>query len=289
MANTLLGIKIGAIVFEIFASSAVTIGLTSIALWLSRTWITARLTADIRLENDSRLEQLKSNLQRTNDVLSNFTSVGDKAYTQSQIALLPHKIKAIEAVWNSVLTWNEMTTASMFVAILPIDWVRKYGSDPSTKENFEILLKSPEHLTFLKNRNDTELVRPFITERGWALYSAYSGFYMSRIMKASMFLFPSIDHAEIWERTNERDLVKTTAPTDILGLYDYNTLEGTNAFLKYLKDEMIKEFKLELSGSRDSESAVSNAAAILQAAEKLIQSTADQPTVPGDKPLGHPE
>lgn len=275
--------------FEIFTTSAVTIGLTSIALWLSRTWITARLTADIRLENDSRLEQLKSNLQRTNNALSNFTSVGDKAFSQSQIALLPHKIKAIETIWSSVLSWNEMTTASMFVAILPIDWVKKYGSDPTTKENFEILLKPPEYLTFLKDRNETELVRPFITERGWALYSAYSGFYMSRVTKASMFLFPSIDHAEVWERINERNLIKTTAPTDILELYDSNIIEGTNAFLKHLKDEMIEEFKLELSGARDSESAVSNTAAILQASEELMQSATDQPIDPEDKPLEHPK
>ena len=67
--------------FEVFATSTVTIGLISVALWLSRTWITARLTADIRLDNDSRLEQLKSNLKRTNDSLSDFTSVGDKVYS----------------------------------------------------------------------------------------------------------------------------------------------------------------------------------------------------------------
>lgn len=270
---------------EIFTTSAVTIGLVSIVLWLSRTWITTRLTADIRLENDSRLEGLKSKLQKTNDIISNFTSAGDKAYSQSQVALLPHKIKAIEAVWSSVIAWNEMSTASMFVAVLPIDWVRKYGSDPKTKENFEILLKPPEYLTFLRKRNDTELVRPFLTERGWALYSAYSGFYMSRVTKASMLLLPSVDHAEIWGRINERELVKTTAPPDILELYDSNILDGTNAFLKYLRDEMISEFKLELSGTRDSESALSNAAVILEAAENLMQSSTQQPTVLKDKPL----
>lgn len=274
---------------EIFTTSAVTIGLVSIVLWLSRTWITTRLTADIRLENDSRLEELKSKLQKTKDTISNFTSAADKAYSQSHVALLPYKIKAIEAVWSSVIAWNEMSAASMFAAVLPIDWVRKYGSDPKTKENVEILLKPPEHLAFLKKRNDTELVRPFLTARGWALYSAYSGFYISRVIKASMLLLPAVDHAEIWERINERELVKTTAPPDILDLYDSNILEGTNAFLKYLTDEMIREFKLELSGIRDSESALSNAAVILEAADELVQSSIQQPTVPKDSPLGHPK
>ena len=274
---------------EILTTSAATVALVSIALWLSRTWITARLTADIRLENDSRLEELKSQLSRANDSLSNLTSAGGLAYSQSQIALLPHKIKAIESVWGSVIAWNEMSAAAMFVAILPIDWVRKYGSDPSTKRNFETLLKNPEHLTFLKKRNETELARPFISERGWALYSAYSGFYMSRVTKASMFLIPSIDHSEIWRRINERDLVKASVPSEILTLYDANILDGTTAFLKYLKDEMIEEFKMELSGMRDSESAVSNAAVILEASENLVRSSTRQPTVPEDKPLGHPK
>jgi len=270
---------------DILTTSVVSTALISIVIWLSRSWITTRLTADIKLENDSKLEELKSNLKHTNETLSKISLAGDKAYSESQIALLPHKIKAIETVWNSVLSWNEMSAASMFVSILPIDWIQKYGSDPSTKENFEILLKAPEHLTFIKNRSETELIRPFISERGWALYSAYSGLYMSRVIKASTLLLPSVDHSNIWEWSNERNLVKTTAPKDILDSYDTNILEGTTAFLNHLKNEMIEEFKLELSGTRDSESAVSNAATILKAAENLEQSSTNKPEAPADKPL----
>ncbi|HEY3327190.1 MAG TPA: hypothetical protein VGK14_08455 [Novimethylophilus sp.] len=273
---------------EILTTSAVSVGLFAAAIWLGRTWIVARLTADIRLDNDSKLEELRSQLQRANSTLSDITSAGHIAYSQSQITILPRKIKAIETVWNSVLAWNEMSAASMFVAVLPIDWVQKYGSNPSTKSNFEILLKNPEHLAFLKKQNDTELDRPFISERGWALYAAYSGFYMSRITKASMFLFPSMNHAEIWKHVNERQLIEASAPADILNLYDANVLEGTNAFLKYLKDEMIDEFRAEISGTRDSKSAVSNAAVILDAAERLVKSSTEKPENPLDKPLVQP-
>lgn len=273
---------------EIFTTSAVSVGLFTAALWLGRTWIVARLTADIRLDNDGKLAELNSQLQRANSTLSDITSAGHTAYSQVQVAILPHKIRAIETVWNSVLAWNEMSVAAMFVAVLPIDWVRKYGSDPSTRKNFEILLKNPEHLAFLKKRNETELARPFISERGWALYAAYNGFYMSRVTKASMFLFPSMDHAEIWERVNERQLVQASAPADILSLYDANVLEGTNAFLKYLKDEMIAEFRAELSGARDSKTAVSNAAVILGAAETLVQNSMQKLQNPLDKPLEQP-
>lgn len=273
---------------EILTTSAVSVGLFAAALWLGRTWIVARLTADIRLDNDAKLAELNSQLQSANSTLRDITSAGHTAYSQSQVAILPHKINAIETVWNSVLAWNEMSTAAMFVAALPIDWVRKYGSDPSTKKNFEILLKSPEHVAFLKKRHETESARPFISERGWALYAAYSGLYVSRVTKASMLLFPSMDHAEIWGRINERQLVQLSAPANILGLYDSNILEGTNAFLKYLKDEMISEFQADLSGARDSKAAVSNAALILDAAEKLVQNSMRKPENPLDKPLKQP-
>lgn len=273
---------------EIFTASASSVFLFSLVLWLGRTWIVARLTADIRLDNDAKLEELKSQLQRANSTLSDMTSAGHAAYSQSQVAILPYKIKAIETVWNSVLAWNEMSAAAMFAAVLPIEWVQKYGSDPSTTRNFEILLKSPKHLEFLKRRTETELARPFISERGWALYAAYSGFYMSRVTKAALFLLPSVNHAEFSKRVDERQLVKASAPVEILNLYDANLLEGTNAFLKYLIDEMIAEFKAELSGTRDSKSAVSNAAVILDAAETLVQSSTQRPENPFDKPLAQP-
>lgn len=270
---------------DIIATSAVTSFLIILALWLSRTWIKERLVADIRLENDSKLEKLKSQLQRTNETLTNITSAGGQAYSQSQVAILPYKIKAIETVWNSILAWHEMSVASMFVAVLPISWVRKNGADPSTKEHFEMLLQNPNHLKFLKERNYTELVRPFISERSWALYSAYNSFYISRITKASMFLISSVNHVEIWEKINERELIKASAPSHILELYDSNILEGTTEFLNYLKEEMIKEFEIVLSGKRDSESAASNAAFILKAAVDLAKQTRQQATIPQDEPI----
>lgn len=148
-----------------------------------------------------------------------------------------------------------------------------------------MLLQNPNHLKFLKERNYTELVRPFISERSWALYSAYNSFYISRITKASMFLISSVNHVEIWEKINERELIKASAPSHILELYDSNILEGTTEFLNYLKEEMIKEFEIVLSGKRDSESAASNAAFILKAAVDLAKQTRQQATIPQDEPI----
>lgn len=270
---------------EIIFTSSVTTILIAILLWLFRTWIKERIEADIRLENDSKLEKLKSQLQKTNENLNNITSAGGHAYSQSQVNLLPYKIKAIETVWSSVIAWNEMTVASMFVANTPLSWVRRYGSDPSTKKNVDQLLQKDNYFKFCKERNDTELVRPFISDRGWALYYAYNSFYLSRILKAGVLRIPTLNHVEIWENINERNLIKASAPDHIIELYDSNITDGTTAFLKYLQEEILKEFKIELSGARDSKSAASNTAKILKEAEDLVKNAKQQTKTSKNEPM----
>jgi hypothetical protein len=271
---------------EAFIASGSTVTLLAIAGWLARTWIKERLTADLRLETESKLEELKAQLAKANDSLSMLTSTGNAAMSQAQAALLEHKIKAIKTIWQSVHAWQKTTTVTTFAALMSIEWVKKYGSDPSTKANFDRLLNDLDHLKFMQARNDTELVRPLLSEKSWALYFAYHSFYASRLIKASFLTIPNIDHAALWERSNERELVVSSAPKEILDEYDSNFLIGTSSFINYLKEQMIEEFQAELSGRRDSQAAVSNASSILLAAENLLASTQKEIDVPKDKPLG---
>lgn len=269
----------------VISTSIATATLVTLAIWLFRTWFIERLKADIKLDNDSKLEEVRSELKKANNNLTHISGAGDKAYSQVQASLLPTKIKAVEIIWNSVLAWDEMATASMFVSVLDLDWVRKYGSDPSTKKTFEDVLKAPNHLEFLRQRKDVENMRPFVSERAWALYSAYHSFYISRITKASVLTIPLISHVEIFERANERNLIEKSAPQYILDLYDSNFLDGTNEYLRYLKEEIITELKLEMSGERDSNRAAINAAEILKAANELAVSVSQRPQEPGGQPL----
>ena len=273
---------------EAFIASSSTITLLGLVLWLSKTWIKERLTADLRLETETKLEELKSQLARANESLSTLTSTGSAAMSQAQAALLQPKVNAIQTAWESVINWQQASAVTTFAAVLPLDWVRKYGSDPSTKSKFDIMLKNLKHLEFLKPLNETELVRPFLSKKGWALYFAYHSFYASRFTKASLLTISGIDHAAIWERTDERDLVAKSAPRELLDEYDANFLIGGTSFLNYLKEQMLEEFQSHLSGKRESDAAVANASAILSSAEKLVASTQHHPAAPGDKPLKKP-
>lgn len=254
---------------EIIVSSIGSASLVAVILWLGRTWIEERLTASIRLETEKELTKFKSDLEIANQRIRDISSVGSAANAQVETALLENRIKAVNKVWESVLSWQQVSVATMMVSVLSDDWLKKNASDPGTKSTFEQILKNADYLAFMKKQNETELVRPFLSEPVWALYSAYYGFLSARLAKASLLAISGIDHIEALSRFNERDLVEKSAPPEIIAAYDQNPYTGTEPYLRYLREEMLTQFREFLSGQRASNLAVENAAKILLAAEDL--------------------
>lgn len=267
---------------EIILSSVGSASLVGAAAWLSRTWLKERLTASVRLETEQKLARLKSELESANQRIRDIASVGASANSQVESALMEHRIAAVKKVWESVQDWQQVSVATMMVSVLPDEWIKKYASDPGTKSSFEQVFKGINHLDFIKKQNETELVRPFLSEPAWALYSAYHSFLSARLIKAFLLTLHGIDHAEMLSRFNERDLVKKSAPEEILALYDQSSYAGTEPYLRFLREKMLSEFREFLSGKRAGNQAVQDAAQILRAAEDLAaKSSASSQKVQG--------
>jgi hypothetical protein len=256
-------------VLEVVQSSIGSAALVAAALWLGRTWIKERLTASIRLNTEQNLAKLKSDLDRTSQRIKDLALAGTSANAQVEGVLLEHRIGAVKKVWESVLRWQTVSVATMMVSVLSDDWLKENASHPGTKSTFEQLLKNTDHLNFMKQQSETELVRPFLSEQIWALYAAYHSFLSARLAKASLLAIDGIDHAEVLSRFNERDLVQQSAPSEVLAIYDKNPYVGTEPYLRYLREEMLMQFREFLSGERAGSLAVQDAARILHAAEDL--------------------
>lgn len=254
---------------ELAATSIGAATLVGVVGWLGRTWIKERLTASLRLETEEKLATLKSELASANQRIRDLTSAGTSANSQVESALLKHRIHAVKKVWESVQAWQQVSVATMMVSVLPDDWMEKYASDPGTKSTFEQVLKGVDHLNFMKSQNETELVRPFLSESAWALYSAYHSFLSARLTKASLLTIPGLDHNEVFSRFNERELVEKSAPAEILALYDQSPYAATEPYLRFLREKMLVAFREFLSGQRAGEQAVKDAAQLLHAAEEL--------------------
>ena len=260
---------------EAVLSSVGSAALVAAALWLGRTWITERLTASIRLDTERDLAKLKSDLDRASQRIKDVALAGTSANAQVEGALLEHRISAVNKVWESVLSWQAVSVATMMVSVLSEDWLEENASHPGTKSTFEQLLKNADHLNFMKKQNETELVRPFLSEQIWALYAAYHSFLSARLVKASLLAIPGIDHAEALSRFNERDLVQKSAPAEIFAAYEKNPYVGTEPYLRYLREEMLMQFREFLSGERAGNLAAQDAAKILHAAEDLAAKSSD--------------
>lgn len=258
---------------EVILSSFGSAALIAAALWLARTWIKERLTASIRLETEGDLARLKSDLDRASQRIKDLALAGTSANAEVERALLEHRIGAVNRVWESVLSWQTVSVATMMVSVLSDDWLMENASHPGTKSTFEQLLKNTDHLNFMKKQSETELVRPFLSEQIWALYAAYHSFLSARLVKASLLAIPGINHAEAMSRFHERDLVQKSAPPEIFAAYDNNPYMGTEPYLRYLREEMLVQFREFLSGERAGTLAVQDAAKILHAAEDLAAKT----------------
>lgn len=254
---------------EIVLSSIGSSMLIAAALWLGRALIMERLTASVRLETEKDLAKFKSQLDAANLKIIDFSSAGTAANAQVEAVLLNHRIRAVNKIWESVLSWQQLSVVTMMVSALTDDWLKKNASDPGTKSSFEQLLKNTDHLNFMKQQSEAELVRPFLSEPIWALYAAYHSFLSARVAKASLLVISDIDHYEILSRFNERDLVEKSAPSEILAIYDKNAYAGTEPYLRYLREEILTQFQEFLSGQTAGNLAVQNAAKILGSAEEL--------------------
>lgn len=256
-------------VLEFLISSVSSAALIGVAIWLSRTWIKERLTASIHAETEERLAKLRSELEATNQKLRDLTAVAASANQQVESALLEHRIAAVKLVWETVQDWQQVTASTMIVSVLTEDWIKENASHHGTKSTFDQLLKGIDPPNFLKKQNRAFLARPFMSEPAWALYFALHSFLSTRLTKAMILTIPGLNHAEILERIDERELVAKSAPPNILAAYEKSPYAGTEPYLHYLREAMLDEFKEMLSGRRAGAEALRNAAQILQAAEAL--------------------
>lgn len=264
---------------DILVSSGISVALVATAGWLARTWIAKRLTEDLRRETETALIELRAKLDNANDSIRSITAAAAQARAQAQAALLPAKIKAIDTIWQSVTEWRSAEAVCMMTSVFPLDWVKKHGNDPKTKSSSKLMFGTLDFVKFMRERNAAESARPFVSEKAWALYFAYHSLYSTRLMKANLLTISGIDHGEIWEKINERALIKSSASSEVLAKYDAEPIFGISTFFQYLIHELLTEFRSDLSGNRSSTEAAIDASRVIATAEELLRSAkASDPT-----------
>lgn len=252
----------------------------AVLLWLFRNLIITRLTNAVSHEYDKKIEQLKTELRKSEEIfraglrakesqIEALRSGALSGVANRQTVIFERQLAAIEYLWDVVISLAPAKAVSAWMSVVKFEAAAKEAArNPRFREMFAMLdtldLKSFDTNKALK-------VRPFVSQLAWAYYSAYQAIVFHAVLRLQM-LKNGIDMVEVIDTQNVIKLVKVALPHQT----EYIEKYGPVAF-HYLLDELernlLLSFKLMLDGKEADKETLAKAEAIIKEADKLTDSS----------------
>jgi len=265
------------------AASTVLLGLIS---WLLREWISARLTAGLRVETEQQLASFRSRLEAAERQVTSVRQAGLEAARSANAVVMTERVLATKEFTRTVTESSAAATISMIIAAMTPDWVHRNATQPGTRNTADMLLKAAKAQELLARMHALGMYRPFITERSWALFTALHSFYAARILKCVALQLGNAELAErLWAVDAERKLLETILP-DKIAAYDRNPVETEVIFVETVRNQLLEELRRGLSGEHSGSEAVRQATAISAATDEAMRALelTQKPEFPGLRP-----
>lgn len=258
-----------------------TTSLFALAIWLSRNLIITRLTNSVRHEYDEKIENLKAELRRNEEMLK--ADLSAKAsqiealrsgvlsgVTTRQAAIFERQLAAVEQLWEAVVSLGPAKAVSAWMAVVKFEAAAKEAAkNPRFRELFAVMgnvdLNSLQTNLALKTR-------PFVSPLVWAYYSAYQAIVVHAVVRLHM-LKNDIDMVEVIDTKNVTSLVKVALPHQV----EYIEKYGPSAFhylLDELENKLLLAFQMMLKGDGSDKETLERAAAIIKQSESLMDTNA---------------
>lgn len=167
-----------AIVSAISASAMV-----GFAVYLCRETIREYIVRGIQHRYDERLAEVQSEFRQTESRLSSQLKLAEtkisslqssavSAVSARQAALDSRRFQAVDELWRAVVALGAIKGTLSFVMSFKIDAVMQKSRDSKPlRDMFANFVVPTEKL---KPLTDTRLVQPFVSQKAWGLFSAYS-------------------------------------------------------------------------------------------------------------------
>ena len=248
------------------------------ALWLSKNFISTRLTNSVRNEYDTKIETLRTALRQTEELFkaelrtkeSQIEALRSGALSgvmNRQVALFQRQLVAVEQLWAAVISLAPAKAVSATMAVVKFEAA---AEEASKNEKFREMFKVIDNGFDMKSlgTNEASKSRPFVSSLAWAYYIAYESIVMHGVLKLkTLQVGLDKDFTDI-ERITK--LVKVALPH----YADYIEKHGPSAF-HYLLDELEHSLLTELgnilSGQKADREHIEKAAQILQESERLME------------------
>jgi hypothetical protein len=247
--------------------------------FLARTWIKERLSASIRVEADSQLERVRSEIRVAESRITAVTGAGIAAIGHVAQATFPARIDAAKRLWSAAIRWRRGSAVSMIMAALTPEYVRENGAAAKTSPSFRQILETVPN-EFLEEQAEAESARPLVSTRAWALYSALHSFYMTRVTKLAMLINVGANAERLWTMNTERTIIESIGVPTLLQKFDQIPLVGAGEFIAYVEKELAAELKTSLAGDESGSEASRQAMRVLQTIDEVRMAQAQPPEIP---------
>ncbi|KRG80257.1 hypothetical protein ABB34_14640 [Stenotrophomonas daejeonensis] len=259
----------------------------SLALWLSRALITARLTRSVQHEFDKKLEQLKSefraaektleaSLAQRSAELESLRTGALSGITQRRALLDKRRLEAIDQLWGTWIANQSARSLAMTMSVMKLEnLAEQVTKDDRVREFIRVSGGGfdPSKLNYVT----ANLARPYVSDMAWALFSAMqaiTGYYVAHWVALSH----GIDSRKMVANEAVQKLILAVAP-EYKDYLEANGLSASYHLLERFDTLLLAELKRMATDSQQDKESVEQAAQILEHARSLNEKV--QPAAAG--------
>lgn len=263
-----------------------TTSLFGLAIWLMRSVISTRLTKSVQYEFDQKVEILRAELRKNEESFK-----ADLRAKDAQIELLrsgaisglvnrqadldKRRIEAVDQLWSAVVELAPAKSVANLMASIKFEAATKEAAkNPQFRKAFEVM-GGEFNLKTLTSTNASKM-RPFVSEMSWAIFSAYQAILLFAVTKLKM-ITAGLDAPEIINTSGITKLVQAVLPHHSAYLEKYGA-SGFHYLIDELESSLLKELQNILKGEESDKESVKRAAAILQEAERVMETISTNTT-----------
>lgn len=245
-------------------------------IWLARTWITIRLTSAVQSEYDVKLEEVRGQIRKNEEVFKahiNSQEAQIQSLRAAALSNLSHRqdlifekqVNAIAVVWEEILAMSPgKVIAQGLAAINFADTMKAVVRNPELRVPFQVMGQNINADEFNKGANR---VRPFLSLLAWAYFTAYQAIIFHAILKLHM-LQHGIDNMEIIDEKKVLRLVQLALPNSAEILQTYG-VDSAHHFLEELEQRLLMAFNSMLDGQELDKATVAKAHNIVELASEV--------------------
>lgn len=256
-----------------------TTALFSFTLWLFRNLIKTRLVNAVKHEYDAKIENLKTELRKSEEVFKAELRVKEsqmealRSGALSSIAtrqqlVFERQLKAIEGIWESVILLGRPRLASYILAVINIESAAKESKENDLVRGFF----SKFSINDLNGLNSDAAIRcrPFAYPLSWAYFSAYQAIVMQGVLVLKM-LSEGIYNEKFIKTEVTKKLVLAALPHQ----EEFINERGVHAvyyLLDELQDRLLLSFQLVLNSEVYDKETLERSAEIIKLSAELMKS-----------------